>query len=295
MASRSTLARTSSCARSRIIAGRADGRAYAQAAVIVLGRRGIFQALLDVLDRDEAHQVIAIVDHQQLLDAMLVQNRLGVGQRGAHRNRDQVFLSHHFADGNVGAGFKAQIAIGQDADQLFVLGDRNARDAIAPHHLQRVGDLLLRRHGDGIDDHAAFRALHLVDFGGLLLDGQIAVDDPQAALLGHGDGHARLGHGVHGRADQGHAKFNVAGQMGGGVGQRGYNIRLARQQQHVIKGQRLGHRKMDHDSGSMEGINVYCRVAGWLGKPGVPRLPASRRRQSRARKIADQCSDSTHL
>ena len=51
-------------------------------------------------------------------------------------------LGHHFADGNVGAGFEAQIAVGEDADQLLVLGDRHARDAIVAHDLQRVGDLL---------------------------------------------------------------------------------------------------------------------------------------------------------
>ena len=35
---------------------------------------------------------------------------------------------------------------------------------------------------------------------GLLLDGEVAVDDADSALLGHGDGQARLGYGVHGGA-----------------------------------------------------------------------------------------------
>ena len=100
------------------IAGRANRRAHAQTALRVLRGVRILQPLLDVLDRDQALEVVVIVHHQQLLDAMLVQDRLRIGQRRAHRNRDQVLLGHHFADGNVGAGLEAQIAIGEDADQL---------------------------------------------------------------------------------------------------------------------------------------------------------------------------------
>src|SRR5271169_5644869 len=43
------------------------------------------------------------------------------------------------------------------------------------HHLQRIGDLVIGRHGDGIDNHAALRSFHLVDLAGLLLDGEIAM------------------------------------------------------------------------------------------------------------------------
>jgi hypothetical protein len=43
-------------------------------------------------------------------------------QRGTDWDRDEIFSGHHFADGNVGAGFEAEVAVGEDADQLFVLG-----------------------------------------------------------------------------------------------------------------------------------------------------------------------------
>ena len=36
----------------------------------------------------------------------------------------------------------------------------------------------------------------------MLFDRQVLVDDPDAAGLGHGDGHARLGHRVHGRGQK---------------------------------------------------------------------------------------------
>ena len=39
--------------------------------------------LLDVLDRDEADAAVLVVDHQQLLDAVLVQQPLGLLLRDA--------------------------------------------------------------------------------------------------------------------------------------------------------------------------------------------------------------------
>ena len=183
------------------IARRPDRSAHAQPALIVLAGVGILQLLLDVLDRDQALQLVLVVHHQQLFHAMLVQDQLGLFERGAHRHGDQVFLGHHVADGNIGARLKAQIAIGEDAHQPLALRHRHAGDAVAAHHFERVGDQLVRADGDGIDDHAALRALHLVDFAGLVGDGKIAVHDADAALLRHGDGHARLGDRVHGRGD----------------------------------------------------------------------------------------------
>lgn len=54
---------------------------------------------------------------------------------------------------------------------------------------------------DGIRDEAVPEALDLADQGCLLLDGVVAMDDADATLLGHGDGHAVLGDGVHGARD----------------------------------------------------------------------------------------------
>ena len=69
------------------IARRAERRAHAQAALRVLGGVRIFQLLLNVLDRDQALQVVVIVHHQQLFHAMRVQDRFGFFERGAHAPR----------------------------------------------------------------------------------------------------------------------------------------------------------------------------------------------------------------
>ena len=53
----------------------------------------------------------------------------------------------------------------------------------------------------GIDDHAAFELLHLAHLVGLVLGIEVAVDDAEAAGLGHGDGQPALGDRVHGGGD----------------------------------------------------------------------------------------------
>ena len=55
----------------------AGGGGDAQAAALVLAGVGIFLRLLDVLDGDQADAAIGIVHHQDLLDAVLVQQPLG--------------------------------------------------------------------------------------------------------------------------------------------------------------------------------------------------------------------------
>ena len=86
---------------------------------------------------------------------MLVQNLLRLFQRGAHCDGDQIVLGHYLADGNIETGFKTEVAIGQDTDELFVFRDGHAGNFIFPHYFQRIINFVVRRHGDGIYNHPA--------------------------------------------------------------------------------------------------------------------------------------------
>jgi ribosome maturation factor RimP len=196
------------------VAGGSDSSANAQTALGIFAGVGVFELFLDVLDGDEALELVLVVDDQQLFDAVLVQDQFGFFKRGADRDGDQVGLGHHVADGDVGAGLEAQIAVGEDADQALAAGDGYAGDLVAAHDFECRLDGLIGLDGDGIDDHAAFGALDLVDFAGLVGDRQIAVHDADSTLLGHGDGHARLGDRVHGGRDQRGIQGNVLGELG---------------------------------------------------------------------------------
>ena len=65
----------------------ADGRrgGDAQAALLVLAGVRIGDRLLHVLDGDQADAAVLVVDHEQLLDAVLVQQALGLVLRRRSR------------------------------------------------------------------------------------------------------------------------------------------------------------------------------------------------------------------
>ena len=60
-----------------IVAGAGRG-GDAQPALLVLAGVGVELRLLDVLDGDQADAAVGVIDHQQLLDAVLVQQALGL-------------------------------------------------------------------------------------------------------------------------------------------------------------------------------------------------------------------------
>ena len=85
--------------------------------LLVLDGVGVLQLLLDVLDGDEAFELVVVVDDEELFDAVLVEDLFGLLERGADGDGDEVLLGHHVVDGNVGAGDEAEVAVGEDADQ----------------------------------------------------------------------------------------------------------------------------------------------------------------------------------
>ena len=67
------------------IAGDAHGSAAQQAAMLVLGRQGIFDLLLNVLDRDETLEFKVSVYNGEFLNFILVQDLFRLREGGARR------------------------------------------------------------------------------------------------------------------------------------------------------------------------------------------------------------------
>ncbi len=222
------------------VAGGPDGSGDAETALLVFGGVGVFEFFLDVLDGDEAFELEVVIDDEEFFDAVLVQDVLGLFKGGADGHGDEVFLGHDGVDGEVGAGDEAEVAVGENADQLAVLGDGDAGDLVAAHDLKGGGDGFFGGDGDGVDDHAGFGALDLVDLAGLLLDGEIAVDDAHAALLGHGDGEARLGDGVHGGGHERGVEGDGAGEACLRADLGGDDVRVGGDQEDIVEGQGFG-------------------------------------------------------
>ena len=116
-----------------------------------------------------------------------------------------------------------------------VVRDRDAGDAVARHQLERLGDGRVGRERDGLDDHPGLRALHLVDLGDLVLDREVAVDDPDAALAGERDREPRLGDGVHRRRDERDVQRDPRRQPRDGRDVVREDARLRGHEQHVVE------------------------------------------------------------
>ena len=71
----------------------ADGGRAAQPAGVVAGRVRELLALLDVLHRDQPGEAAVVVDERQLLDAVALEDRLGLVERRADRRRAQALAS----------------------------------------------------------------------------------------------------------------------------------------------------------------------------------------------------------
>ncbi|SPF31568.1 hypothetical protein SBA1_100024 [Candidatus Sulfotelmatobacter kueseliae] len=194
---------------------------------------------------------------------MLVKNLFRLFERGAHGHGDEVLLGHHLVDRDIEAGFKAQVAVGENADQLSVLGDGHAGDFVLAHDFERVRDPVGGMHGHRVDDHAAFRALHLVHFVGLLLDRQVAMNNAQAALLRQRDRHMRFRDGVHGGAHDRDVQADGARELRLRAGARRDHVRASGQQKDVIESKSFGNGKVNHsfslESPSRVGVSLHFR------------------------------------
>jgi hypothetical protein len=116
--------------------------------------------------------MFGVINDEQLFDAVFLQHGLGLVERGPHGDCDERLLGHHFGDGNLEPRLEAQVAVGDDADQMTgFIHDGHARNLVAFHHAQSFGDGTIRPNRHGVNNHPGLRALDLVDLFGLPLDG----------------------------------------------------------------------------------------------------------------------------
>ena len=223
----------------------ADGRADPQPPELVLGRVGMLLRLLDVLDRDQALHRPRRVDDDQLLDAVLVQKLLGLFQRGRLRSRHQAGR-HHRGDALLEVALEAHVAVGEDADGLAVMHDRQPRDVVLAHQLERARELLLGADRDRVDDHAALGLLDLQDLERLLLGRQVAVDDAQAALARHADRGRGFRHRVHRRRHERCGEHDRIGEPRAYVGVLRQHFAVGGNQHDVVESERFAERLVDH-------------------------------------------------
>ena len=99
-----------------------------QAPFGVLGRERRRHRFLDVLDGYQANQVIALVNHQQLLDPPFVEDAAGDLLARAKAHRRKIVMGHQLADRLTGVLREANVTVGEDpAQPAGLVDDRGCR------------------------------------------------------------------------------------------------------------------------------------------------------------------------
>ena len=158
-----------------------------------------------------------VVDEGKLLDLVLGED----GERlvGVHADPpgDERHLGHDVADlggGLLEVGDEAHVAVRDDADELAVAVDHGqAAHAVGRAQRIDIGDRRVGRRRHRIRDHARLAALDPVDHVGLVGDREVSMQDADAALTRHRDGHAGLGDRVHRGRQQRRRDPDAAGEL----------------------------------------------------------------------------------
>ena len=128
-----------------------------------------------------------------------------------------------FGNGNDGAGHqikdflvficgKPHIAIGQYPYQLAsIIYHWHAADPVRFHHFQRITQRFIRRDGQRINHHSSFKPFHSRYLQGLFFNGEVFVNNTDAACLCHGDGQTMFGNGIHCCRNQRQFQLYLAG------------------------------------------------------------------------------------
>ena len=116
---------------------------------------------------------------------------------------------------------------------------------------------------DRVQDHPALAPLDPVDFGGLPVDRHVLVDHADAAGPRHGDGHFRLGHGVHRGGDQRDVELDAPGEPAAHIHILRMDRRVPRNQQHIVESQGVAGAKLgslaDRRTGGLAVCNYHKR------------------------------------
>ncbi len=174
----------------------------------------MFHFLDDILDRNKTLEPAGAVDNGQFLDTVFLKYLLGFLQTRAFGRSDEFFVGHELLDFAIEILFKDYVAVGQNTHDLLSLVDNNdAGDRILVHQILDQPDRRFFINGYRVHDHTALGALHLLDFGLLLLDRHVFVDNPDAAFLGKGNCHRRFGDRIHCCTDNRYVQFDISGEF----------------------------------------------------------------------------------
>jgi hypothetical protein len=188
-----------------------------------------------------------------------VHQGLGLIRIAAFLDSDEALARRHdVAYRLVQIGFEAEVAVGDDADDLGSLDHGQAGKPVLAGQIQHLANRHVGRDGDRVFQHSRFEALHLGHLRSLGARRQVLVHDADAALLGQGDREASLGHGIHGGRYQGNVQADVARYLGGQADIAGKDGGVRGDEQDVVECECLGY----HSHGFQPRFQIRI-IRGW--------------------------------
>ena len=213
----------------------ADRSTREQPSRLILGGMGVFDGFFDVFDGDETFEIAVLVHKRQFFYPMHAQDLLRLFERRAHGRGYQIILGHDLADELGEIRFKAQIAVGDDTDELFAARDRNAAYLELAHEIERIAELMFGRQMEGVGDNAVFAAFDLVHLLRLGFYAHVLVYHAQTAFAREGYCKLIFRDRIHGSAQKRDIQHDVVRELGGNVHLSGHDVGIFRNEQDVVK------------------------------------------------------------
>ena len=104
-----------------------------------------------------------LIDDRQFFDLVLMQAIARLLQRRTNRHGYQAITGHQLSYGTIKPRLKSNIAVGEDADELPMLGDGDAGDVKVLHRGQCLAQQRGRLKRHRIGNHARFRTLDFIN------------------------------------------------------------------------------------------------------------------------------------
>ena len=207
--------------------------------LFVLGGAGEVAVLLQIGPGDEGDELVVLVDDGELTLLGFLEELVGLLEANALLGDSKLVAGgHELADLDRQIVDEGSVTVGDDTDELAAhLSSISDGDAGITKGVLDVDDILDgvgRREADGVGDETILVLLDLVNLGGLRLDAVVGMDDADASLEGHLDGHLGLSDGVHGRRDKGCLELDVLGKLGGDVNLVEGKVDVAGHHNHII-------------------------------------------------------------
>ena len=222
------------------IPGRPHGSTDPQRSQFIFRSLGIVGGLLEVLGRNHPAKAIVVVHHQDLFDAMTVQQRQYLVIVGILLDRDQTILGcHHRGYRRVQLRLEAQVPVSDDAHEFLAFHDRNAGNAVRLGQFDDGLDGSVRGYRYRVADDAALVFLDPKNVPRLFFGGHVLVDDADAADLRQADGQTCFRDRVHGGGNDRNVEGKLTREARFQADFPGQDFGVGRLEHHVVERESL--------------------------------------------------------